>query len=213
MISLKTFITSIFAALVIGGVVGWIIRSEGFKTVQITIIDPSGRKVVIDLKEDSIPYDELLDKIFKNEFFKLGTIGLLKEKYNIFPFDDVELVDKIATLSPYDQVSKGLQELEEKRIGPFGYWVDSVFVGVPSVEDQPPEGFANVCENGKYRGRQIEITYPQTDKKIKVVASGIYACPPGYKYADIQLNFNDANELFGNTPLNKYEKAVALILR
>ena len=209
MVQWKTF--GFVGVFVFGIALGWILDDIGGKAANIGWKFGES-ELTIDLKKDLSSPDVLLDKIFSEEFSRLGTTELLKLKYNIFPFCDPELVKKISTLSIDHPVSIELQKLADKRVGPFGYQVDTVLIGVPSSEDQPKQGFANVCETGKYRGRKIQICHRQTDKKIQVTGSGMYICPPELKYPDIQLNIADAKRLFGDIPLRKYEKAIVVIL-
>ena len=171
-----------------------------------------GSELEIDLKKDMVSHDVLLEKMFSKNFSKAGTIDWLIRNKNIFPLYDSKLTDAIDTLPFENKISFKMRKISDKRHGPWNYPVDIVSIGIPSEEDRPRIRKANVCAYGKYQNKDIIVYNPKNGKEILVSATGTYRCLPLKTYPDLQLSLEDALELFGNRPLNKYEKACAIIL-
>ncbi len=171
-----------------------------------------GQELSINMEEDLIDHKTLLSKLFSEDFSKSGAKDWLKKNENLYEITDPDLAKQIALLDYNSTVSKELRELSLKRLGPWAYQFDTVFIGIPELADQPREGFASVCRNENYPGKRLKIYNLDLTKSIEVLATGKYDCPAGLKFPDIQLNVNDAALLLGTINFSQYEKGIALVL-
>lgn len=210
----KCIIILCVSSFIIGFVLCWLFfvsdgTGKGKAKIKWNIM---GSELEIDLKKDMVSHEVFLEKMFSKNFSKAGTIDWLIRNKDIFPLYDSKLTDAIDTLPYESKVSYKFRKISDKRHGPWNYPVDTVFIGIPPEEYRPCIGNANVCASGKYEHKDIIIYNPKNEKEIRVYATGTYYCLPHKKNPDIQLSLKDALELFGNRPLNKYEKACAIIL-
>ena len=130
------------------------------------------------------------------------------------PIPDEPLSDKIKAGKKCSDlpVAKGLRNLASLYQVPFHHVGTIINVGISlDSEHRPPEGKANVCEEGELRGKRIALTDMRSKQSIDVVATGRYACREFSRYPDLQLNSNDAGKLFSG-PLDEYQKAIAVVL-
>lgn len=78
-------------------------------------------------------------------------------------------------------------------------------MGVPRrSENKPPVGVANVCKEGGFFGKKLQVGNLQNDNVIEVVATGFYICTD-FGFPDIQLSPDDALTLFPITKLSQKE--------
>ena len=223
-------IVSIFLAF--GLLISTLASCAGNRALNVTL--PEGDVKVADAMVDvdsvAVGHEELLEGMFSEDASKDALMVWLAGK-KIFSFDDPRLAEvlendlcaPVTGESPKARVAAAeecaskdlaaaLRKLSEQRKVPFHYVGTVVQVGVPSTEDQPVAGRANVCRNSKFRTKKLELFNPQTSGRIEVVASGLYTCTGYSDYPDIQLNYADAKQLFRN-PLDKYQQVVAVPIR
>lgn len=176
----------------------------------------------------SISHDSVLAKIWDEDFARAGLLGWLAEK-NIFHIEDVRVVDalnnelcdpipgqplqdRIEAQQTCAEVSvaSGLRELRESRRIPFHYVGRVVRIGVPT--NGPRTGQAWVCRNSEFLGKTVELTILQTGKQIEVVAAGgVYNCTDVGNFPHLQLNREDAANLFPSA-LEQYQEAIAIVV-
>lgn len=207
----KKYLVIAISGLSIGFFMGWLLLGLGAKKGAIEW-EYGNSKLKIDVEKDLEGPDVLLKKIFSAPFSKDGALGWLKKEHKVFSIGDMDITEEIQKLNIENPLSRRLREISEKRKGPWAYQIAEVSIGIPPHKLQPDKGYANVCESGDYLRQKVELTNPKSDKRINVVATGKYSCPPDYEYPDMQLNADDAKELFGGVVFDKTQKAKALIL-
>jgi len=195
----------------IGVLIGWNLERSGTKRSNIKW-KFGENELEIDLEQDLLNAPTMLGKIFSEEFSKNGAIGWLKNSYKLFHYTDPDLVNEFQRLDSEELVSVKLRDLSQRRKGPWSYALDTVLISIPAKEYQPEEGFANVCESGRFLRNKVQVFNLDQNNSITLFASGKYACPDGLKHSDIQLNARDAKKLLGSKNFSKYEKGIALIL-
>lgn len=200
------------ACLAIGTAVGWNLSKEGVKQTHVNL-KFGENQLEVKLDQEQIDAETFLGDMFSMDFSKSGVISWLKNKQKIFHFEDTDMVNEFKNLPPDHPVSEQLFKLSTSKSGPWAYQIDTVKISIPGKADQPKPGTVSVCENGKYLGRTLQLFNLDQSIKLEVNATGKYACPPNYKYSDIQLNTKDAKKLLGRKNFSKYEKAVALIVQ
>ncbi|HFA50723.1 MAG TPA: hypothetical protein ENJ95_17075 [Bacteroidetes bacterium] len=208
---LPVIITGIVCAA-LGTALGWNLSRGGVKSTDIKL-NFGSNSLEVNLDQDEIDAETFLGRIFEQGFSKSGAMDWLKLKQKIFHFKDPDIVKEFKTLPPDDPVSEQLYKLSASKTGPWAYQVDTVRISIPEKKYQPRKGFVNVCENGKYRGRMLQLYNLDQSIAIDLTASGKYACPTGLKFPDIQLNAKDAKKLLGDDNFSKYEEAIVLILQ
>ena len=181
----------------------------------------------IDTSQRQVDHRTLLENLFANDFGRAGLMSWLGDK-DIFSFDDDRLTEALNKRlcvpipeQPLDQkiktsqdcadlpVAIGLRQLADQKRIPFHYVGITVQVGIPAREDQPQTGGAHICADSALRGKRVELTNPLTSNRIEVHPSGTYECTGFTKFPDIQLSFEDAQELFSG-PLYELQEAVAV---
>ncbi len=197
--------------LIIGIVIGYLINTIGITDAKVKWTYGES-KLEIDLKEDMESSEIFLEKLFSTEFSEEGTLGWLKKNKGLYKVSDIDLAKEIESLSVNEPISESLRKISQRRKGPWTYQVDTISIGVPALQFQPKEGFANVCECGNYLGQKLKVFDLNQRKSIEVFASGRYACPRELKYPDLQLCAKDAERLLGTSEFLKYEKAIILIM-
>ena len=200
------------ACMAIGAAVGWNLSKGGAKQTHVNL-KFGDNQLEVKLDQEQIDAPTFLGNMFGTDFSKSGVINWLREQQKIFHFEDPQIVEAFKTLDPDHPVSEQLFKLSSSKVGPWAYQIDTVKISIPEKAYQPRSGTVNVCENGKYLGRELQLFNLDQSIKINVNATGKYACPPNYKYPDIQLNAKDAKKLLGYGNFSKYEKAVALIVQ
>ena len=222
----KVLIPAIVSVISIaaGVAITWFVKPSA---VELTF--PGGVAMKMDGSQP-IAHSELLEDIFSEKFSRDGFVGWLAEK-DIYSIRDERLVDAInkrlcesipeqpfeariqaARACAEENVATSLRMLVARRQIPFHYVGTLVKVGIPSLEDQPPVGRANVCAESDLLDKEVELTNHRNGRRIEIEASwGRYPCTGYATFPDIQLNFDDAQELFPGA-LDEYQEAVAVIL-
>ena len=200
------------ACIIIGVFIGWNLGQGGAKQSHFNL-QFGDNQLEVKLDKEQMDAASFLSNMFSMDFSKSSVIAWLKDKQKIFHFEDPHIVNEFKTLPPEHPVSEQLFKLSTSKSGPWSYQIDTVKISIPEKAFQPKKGTVNVCENGKYLGRELELFNLDQSIKVEVNATGKYACPPNYKFPDIQLNAKDAEKLLGRNNFSKYEKAVALIVQ
>ena len=213
---------------VIGSALAWTIctLTSGASSQSFSVAF-AGASVEIRAEGMEVKHEDLLNRIYGEDFARAGLLGWLERK-DIFLVSDPNLVAGLVEFcgdiptKPLQArlesgracaakpVVAGLRDLSDRRLPPFHYIGEIVRIGVPEEADRPPDGRANACRNGTFWRREVELTNPVNRKKITVEASGHYPCADP-STADIQLSEADALELF-ETPTQKYEQAIAVVV-
>jgi hypothetical protein len=210
--SIKYYFITGMVCLAIGIAAVFLIQKTGTKTADIKM-KFGENELNIKLDQEVIEASEVLDKIFKTEFSREGTLAWLKDHQHLYAPDDPDIMPAFDTMA-FDQiVAEKLRQLSFRREGPWAYQLDTVSIGIPdSLKHQPKEGFANACGNGIYFMKNLRIYSMDQQREIEVIATGKYECPKLFKFPDIQLNPVDAAKLLGTTNFSEYEHGMALIL-
>ena len=184
----------------------------------------SDGNIELSLEADgSIDHAAVLQQMYVTEFGRAGMLAWLS-MYDIYSLENRDVPDALAVLCGADRLAREtcvdipvIQDLRVKMLGrepPFHHVGEDVEIGVPSQEDQPPGGRANACYGGRFFGREIQLSNQSNGNSVEVIAdAGTYTCTGEVRTPDLQLNFEDADELLGGAPLNEYEPARAVILR
>ena len=208
---LSTILIAAAFVLVAGALIIYLLGNGGKKKTEIKW-NFLGQDLSINMEEDLMDYKTMLDKLFSEEFSANGTKAWLKDHQNLYSPSDPDIAAQIMKLD-YDEVlSQKLRDLSFKRKGPWSYQYDTVRIGIPSAEDQPRAGFANVCENGDYFSQRLRVFTMDLSKHIDLISTGRYECPEGFRYPDIQLNAKDAEQLLGTNNFLEIEKGIVLVL-
>jgi hypothetical protein len=210
-LSIKHLILTGIICLAIGMAVGYALLQSGTQKADIKI-KYGENELNINLDKNQVEAAKILEQIFSEDFSKQGTLKWLKDHQHLYQPLDPAIVPEIAAMNYDDLVAEKLRDLSIRRIGPWEYQFDTVFIGIPDSAHQPRQDFANACANGRYFMKKIRIYSMDQLREIEVLATGKYDCPPGYKFPDIQLNYKDAERLLGNYKFDQYERAMALIL-
>ena len=185
----------------------------------------------MDAKDGKIDHKALLEGIFAERFSKDGALGWLRDEQSVYSIEDPMLAHALNTNlceaipdHPIEaHIEKGnacasilaaanLRRLAEGRKVPFHYVGREVQIGVQVDPDHAPRpNRANACEQSDLSGKRVEITNLLNNRKITVLATGLYPCSGIGAAPDLQLNQQDAGELFDG-PLMKYQTAIAVIL-
>lgn len=209
---LLTYAIGAIACLAIGTAIGWNLSKGGAKQSHINL-KFGNNQLEVKLDQAEIDAESFLGNMFEKDFSKSGVVNWLKSNQKIFHFEDPLLVDEIKNLSPDHIVSEHLFKLSTQKQGPWSYQIDTVRISIPEKKYQPRKGTVNVCENGKYRGRQLKIYNMDQSFSLDVHATGKYACPPNYTFPDLQLHAKDAASILGYSNFSKYEEAIVLIVQ
>lgn len=170
-------------------------------------------ELVIDLEKDLADDKTMLGKIFSENYSRAGAVDWLKTEQSLFTATDPDLADAFEAIEFEAPLAERLRNLRNSRKGPWSYQVQEVKIGIPDINDQPFNGYANVCESGIFRGEKVELfLIDRPDKRITVNATGRYSCPEGYNFPDVQLSSYDAKKLFGYNNFSKYERAGAVVI-
>ena len=216
--------TVYFGLGVIFGVVGafWVLDTD--ETRNLSIQFPTGGSIELSAEADgSIDHAAVLERIYSREFSRSGMLSWLQSK-QVYSLDDWNLPDALAELCGASREEREacveitvIEDLRVKMLShspPFHYVGEDVEIGVPNQEDQPPMGRAHACAGGPWSGRRIELSSPATGNSVEVVAdAGVYTCTGEVRTPELQLNFEDADRLFGGEPLREYGSARAVVLR
>ena len=209
---MKTNIIVALGSFAIGLFFGWILLGTNTRESDLTWTFGKS-EFKINVKQDLASPDLLLKKIFAEPFAKDGTITWLKSTQHIFPASDPDLADQISTLTFDAPLAKRLRELSGLKVGPWKQLGKEVSVGIPGKKEQPAIGQANVCESGPFRGAKILLAAIIGTVNITVQAAGIYPCPDGFEFPDLQLNASDGKKLFKDSLFRQIQKVRAVVIQ
>jgi len=203
------------------------------KKTSIKVTGPDGKaSVEFNVEGDSVDYSQLLAKLFADDFLRPAAIGWLGEKKQLYPLHEERLVTAIALElcdpipdTPLEErlekskacanqpVAQRLRALAFEHKPPFHYIGVRVKAGVPELRaDQPPPGRANVCREGGFLGKQLQVIHPRTQKSVEVRATNYYSCTEYVRFPGIQLSPRDATTLFEGRPLAAQEDVIVVPL-
>lgn len=211
-------IIAVGVALLVGFAGGWALTGTDAKTSNISW-KYGDSELVIDLEKDLATDETLLEKIFSTPYSSAGAENWLKTTQSLFPYDDPDLATRLADLD-YDSVSaRELRELRRKRVGPFAHQYQEVVLSFPGPE-YTRLGKANACSNGIFYRKKVEIFLEDNpDRRITVEVLDPFTCTGRTTLSngrtvrsDIQISYADAHRLFGDEPLEKYMRAVAVVV-
>ena len=197
---------------------------------DISITGPFGVSINAGATNYTIDQEQLLTKLYGNEFMRGGLMEWLVSR-SVFSLHDPRLAqalnehlcDEIPDTPLRDKISAGqqcaeravaqrLRELASRRQVPFHYVGIQIDIGIPAdPEHRPATGNANACQEGPFRGQRVELTDPTSGHRLEVLATGRYRCSGVGRAPNMQLNARDARILF-NGPLQEYQPAIAVIL-
>lgn len=204
---------------------------QGYQEVELQVTTPTGESVTLRAKDGKMDYEAVLNELMDG--FMRGSVVAWMAGKNFYHFEDErlarvlneELCDPIPEENLIDResrvklsqacashpIAEKLRDLAFYNKVPFHHVGFDVKIGVPAEEeDQPRTGFASVCRSKGLRSRKIRLTNPEGNELLDIQASGVYVCTGFDNYPDVQLNTEDARTLFGDTPLSKYEQAIAV---
>jgi hypothetical protein len=229
---MKKHLPGFLGGLFLGVLVAFLLRTPlNLTNTSLKITGPDGEgSLTLEMTGSGIDYKEVLEKLFSDtSFLKPAAIGWLEQQQKIYPIDSMNLVNAVATqlCEPIPEQSlwelriqkereceekpvvKQLRELARTKAMPFHYVGKVGAMGVPEdPQNQPKEQNANVCLNGEYYAKKLQVGNTHNDEVIEVQAFGSYVCTPAYRFPDIQLNPIDAKKLFKNIPLQKLQEVV-----
>jgi len=223
--------TLIPTALFVGLAV-WAINSpvENPSAQEVTIAFPGGGKIHVRSERETLNFEALMTKLFSEDYSRNGLLGWLRDRKHLYSLETTELAEALKTklcdpipLEPLEErlakaadcASKpavdALRRLSSERVVPFHYVGLRVRAGIQAASPhRPGKGRVNVCRTGRYVAQRLQIIDPITNRVIEVQAGGTYECTVG-EFPDIQLDPEDANELFGR-PAGRFENAIAVVL-
>ena len=213
----KTII-AVVVALLLGFAAGWGLTGTDAKATNISW-SYGDSELVIDLEKDLASDETLLGKIFSTPYSTAGAENWLKTNQSLFHYDDPDLATRLADLE-YNSVSaRELRELRRRRVGPFAHQYQEVVLSFPGPE-YTREGKANACSNGIFYRKKVEIFLEDDpDRRVTVDALDPYTCTGNttrangtIRRSDLQVSYEDAYKLFGDERLEKYMKAVAVVV-
>lgn len=152
-------------------------------------IKAPGFSITINSEGEGLNYQAILEAMFHNNFMKSAAIGWLGEEHNIYSLEDEKLVTAIEQRlcdefpkKPLDErlkkakdcaekpVADKLRELANNHKPPFhfvGFEGEAGFLAGPG---EPKKGIANVCKNGQFFGKRLQVLNPATNMLVEVDA-------------------------------------------
>ncbi|GEM_PF-3394926 len=209
---MSTYTIVAISAFIFGLFFGWVLLSKNAH--ESTLTWKYGKsQLALNVKQDLVSPDTFLKKIFSDPNAKNGTITWLKTTQSIFPASDPDLADQIVTLDFSTPLGKRLRDISLAREGPWKQVGKEITIGIPARNRQPALHQANVCENGPFRGAKVLLqTIAGPGRDVTVQAAGIYPCPVGFTFPDLQLNASDGKDLFGDYLFKQGQRAKAAIV-
>ncbi len=188
--------------------------------------------IKINNEGESLDYQTILEAMFDNNFIKSAAIEWLGKEHNIYPLEDVSLVtaiekslcDEIPEKPWHERFKKAndcakkpvaakLRKLANNHQPPFHFVGFERVAGFPAGQGAPTTGYAYVCGNRQFFGKQLHVMNPKTNKLVEVNASrSLGYCTGLSGRPDIQLGSHDARTLFGNKPLSRTEMVIIIPL-
>ncbi|HSB70331.1 MAG TPA: hypothetical protein VLH58_02345 [Candidatus Methylomirabilis sp.] len=189
--------------------------------------------VEFSVEGDAVDYQQVLDKMFTDEFLRRAAIGWLADKQKLFPLQEErlataiasELCDPIPDTPLKDRLEKAkacaekpmplrLRALAADHRPPFHYIGVLAKAGLPgAATDRPQPGQAHVCRDGGFYGKRLQLINPRSQALVVVKATNYYRCTGFDRYPNIQLSSQDAKSLFGSQPLANLEDLVVVPLQ
>jgi hypothetical protein len=224
--TISIFVAGVIAGALVMFLVGGQFSPKSPTKTMLKVTGPDGKSgFQLNVEGESIDYEKILNAMFASEFLKGAASTWLATKQNLYPIDSDTLVTAIATKlcepipdEPLAQrLAKGrecankgvvsrLRALAFKRQPPFHYVGVDAQLGIPAHgANRPPRGRANVCRDGDFFGRKLQVANPRSGAFVEVEALGSYVCTPAVRFPDVQLSPEDARVLFGSISLNKFE--------
>jgi hypothetical protein len=159
----------------------------------------------------SLPLERLVSDLFTDETREAPFRALVRE-HQYYYIKDEGLVIGIQKLKHDDAVVKGIRNLYEQGQDPFAPEEMEVQVSFAS-DSKIPRGHAAVCPNGNLFRKELWLT--ALDGGALVVSADLQGpCRNDQRARDnrasIQISFADARSLYGCTPLQKEERALAV---
>ena len=228
-----TFVGGLLVGLALMALLSSTVMPLSPKKTTLKITGPKGQGgFELNVEGESLDYENMLKQLFSDTFLRSAAVGWLEQKEKIYPIESPALATAISTEicspipnSPLEAklakgqecaqkpVASALRELSSEHKPPFHYVGIKGDMGVPDKRmNQPPRGTANVCRDGPFLGKKLQIGNLLNTKVIEVDAKGFYLCTPAATFPDIQLGPDNALELFPKTPLNKLEPVVIVPL-
>jgi hypothetical protein len=200
---------------------------------SLKVTGPDGKaSVEFNVEGDSVDYSQLLNNMFADDFLRPAAIGWLGEKKKLYPLYDErlataiaqELCEPIPDMPFEERLEKGkacankpvpsrLRALALDHKPPFHYIGVLVKAGVPAEPaHQPQPRRANVCRDGGFLGKRLQVINPRTQKTLVVKAANSYTCTGYVRFPGIQLSPKDALALFEGQPLAALEDVIVVPL-
>ena len=204
------------------------------KDLSLAIQGPRGMgsvNVAINSTNKPIDYEVLLKQLFSNELMREGVIKWMGKNYQLYSIESLELAHALKTKAcepfPDSPVELRIQKQQEcaakpavnelrimanKGDAPFHSVGIKERIGIQSEEGRKPKlGTALVCNDGNYVNKKI-VVVNNSDFSKEFLGSPGYLCPDPKQFPGLQLNPDDAKELFGSK-LNKDNYALVYLGR
>lgn len=178
---------------------------------------------------NSIDYKAVLNQMFSNELMRDGVIGWLGKNQRIYSLEAVDFANALKTgaCEPFPEKpaelrlqkrqecadkpsNDALRKLAFSGEAPFHSVGKKVRIGTQSESGRKPiNGVALVCNEGEYANKKLIVVNASGLTKEFIGSPG-YLCPDAKQFPEMQLNLDEAKELFGQK-LNKYNFAIAYL--
>jgi len=196
----------------------------------VTIVFPGGGQIDVRSEREPLDYGALMTKLFSEDFSRNGVLGWLRDKQHLYSIQSEEIAAGLRTrlCDPIPSeprelrqakarecaekpAAAALRRLSFERAVPFHYVSHPVLAGVQAQKPhRPGRGRVNVCKTGGFVGQRLQVFEPINNRMIEVQAGGTYVCEGG-EFADIQLDPDDAKELFKGA-LDRIQKVVVVVI-
>lgn len=234
---MKNYVFTFFGGLIVGlalmALMSKTIMPISPKNTSLKITGPEGQGgFELNVEGEALDYAKILEQLFADRFLRSAATGWLEQNEKVYPIESPAVVTAISTEicspipdSPLEaRLEKGrecaqkpvaarLRELSSEHKPPFHYVGIKGDMGIPErKKDQPPPGRANVCRDGPFFGKKLQIGNLFNNTVIEVEATGFYLCTPAATLPAIQLSPDDALQLFPKTALSKLEPVIIVPL-
>jgi hypothetical protein len=228
-----TFVGGVLVGLALMALLSKTVIPFNPEKTSLKITGPEGQGgFELNVEGESVDYAKILERLFADDFLRGAATGWLAQKEKVYSIQSEDIATAIATQicspipdSPLEaMLEKGrecaqkpvaarLRDLSREHKPPFHYVGIKGDMGVPeNTANQPSPGRANVCRNGPFFGRKLQIGNLLNSTVIEVEATGSYPCTPAASFPAIQLSPNDALQLFPTTALSRLETVVIVPL-
>ncbi|WP_413746555.1 hypothetical protein [Synechococcus sp. MIT S9507] len=195
-------------------------------------IKAPGISIIINSEGEGLDYHAILEAMFDNSFIKSAAIKWLGKEHNIYSLEEAELGEAIEESlcdeipeKPFEErlskakecakkpVAAKLRELANSHQPPFHFLGFKGDAGFPAGQGAPTKGHANVCKNGPFYGKQLQVVNPKNNTLVEVNASRSLGDCTGFGgRPDIQLGSHDAYTLFPGESLDITEEVIIIPL-